>query len=283
MTRIKAKMDDNFFQTSDNLSLYFKSTPAIVSKASVIFVHGVGEHIERYDDIFNAFAHHGYSCFGFDQRGFGRSEGEPGHVDFFSEYIEDLAKFIEKLGIKKTETPVFLFGHSMGSIVALSYTLRYPSTFRGLMIFSCPLILANWFIDKGGYVTDILSIFSPRFKIQNRINPKELSDDPTVIKAFINDPLIVNKVSVKWIREFKLASQHILVNAQRINVAALICHGKEDHIAAVYGSKLLYEKLGGDDKSLLIFDGLKHELLNHRPAERLTVLKKAFGWLDGHC
>jgi alpha-beta hydrolase superfamily lysophospholipase len=280
---IKAKSKHDFFKTSDNISLHFKITPAASPKASVIFVHGVGEHISRYDSVFNAFANQGYSCFGFDQRGFGLSGGERGHMDLFSEYVEDLAKFIDEIVPKNTETPVFLFGHSMGSIVVLSYALRYAQTHQGLLIFSCPLILDSWLANMGGYVAIALSAIAPRLKFSTLINPMDLSDDPSIIKEFVNDPLIVSKVSINWLREFKLARENILLNAEKINIPTLICHGKEDRIAAIKGSKLLYEKLGGDDKSLIVYDALKHELLNHRPIERLNVLTQTLGWLDRHC
>ncbi|MGZ3753510.1 MAG: serine aminopeptidase domain-containing protein, partial [Mucilaginibacter sp.] len=53
-----------FFRTNDQLSLYFKATTAESSKASIVFVHGVGEHIGRYAETFQAFSAQGYSCFG---------------------------------------------------------------------------------------------------------------------------------------------------------------------------------------------------------------------------
>lgn len=280
---IKAESENGFFKTSDNISLHFKITPAVASKAAIVFVHGVGEHIDRYDAVFNAFANQGYSCFGFDQRGFGLSEGERGHIDSFSEYVEDLAQFIDDIVTRKTETPVFLFGHSMGSIVVLSYALRYASTLRGLLIFSCPLILDSWFANLGEYAAIALSAIAPRLKTSTLINPQDLSDDPGIIKAFRNDPLIVGKVSLNWLREFKLARKNILLNAEKIITPTLICHGVEDRIAAIKGSKLLYEKLGSGDKSFIVYDALKHELLNHLPIEQLNVLTQTFGWLDRHC
>ncbi|MDD5580025.1 MAG: lysophospholipase [Methylobacter sp.] len=271
-----------FFQTTDNLSLFFNTLPVVSPKASIVFLHGVGEHIGRYQAAFQVFAHQGYSCFGFDQRGFGQSEGERGHIHSFAEYVADLAGFIAEIVIKDTAKPVFLFGHSMGTIVILAYALRYSSGIRGLMISSCPLKLVHWYANFGGCVADRLSGIAPRLKIPNLINPNELTDDPVVIKALRHDPYIVKCVSANWLHEFKLARENILLNANRILLPTSICHGGEDHIAAVAGAKLLYEKLASADKTLTVFDSLKHELLNHRPSERAQVLKQAFEWLDKH-
>ncbi len=272
-----------FFQTKDNLSLFYNTLPLASSRASVVFLHGMGEHIGRYEAAFQSFANQGYSCFGFDQRGFGRSEGERGHINSFADYVDDLATFIAEIVVNDTVKPVFLFGHSMGTIVSLTYALQHSSEIRGLMISSCPLKLAYWFANFGGFFVEALSGIAPRLKIPNQIDPAELTDDPRIIKAFEYDPCIVKSVSVNWLHEFTLARGNILRNANRIFLPTLICHGSDDHIASVAGAKLLYEKLRSDDKSITVFDGLKHELLNHRPNERAQVLKLVFDWLDRQC
>jgi alpha-beta hydrolase superfamily lysophospholipase len=272
-----------FFRTRDNLSLFCHTLPTASSRASVVFLHGVGEHIGRYEAAFQSFANQGYSCSGFDQRGFGRSEGERGYINSFAEYADDLARFIAEIVNKDAAKPVFLFGHSMGTIVILAYALQYPSAIRGLIISSCPLKLKSWFANFGGFFAPSLSAIAPRLKIPNLIDANELTDDPAIIKNFKHDPYIVKSVSINWLLEFKLARENILLNANRILLPILICHGGEDRIADVAGAKLLYEKLGSNDKSLRVFDGLKHELLNHRPNERAQVLKQVFEWLDKHC
>jgi alpha-beta hydrolase superfamily lysophospholipase len=272
-----------FFQTRNDLSLFFNTLPSASSKASVVFLHGVGEHIGRYEAIFRSFAAQGYSCFGFDQRGFGQSEGERGHINSFAEYVDDLARFIDEIVNKDAKIPVFLFGHSMGTLVTLAYALQYSTKIRGLVISSCPLKFAYWLANFGGLLADALSEIAPQVKIPNMIDPDELTDDPLVIEAFKHDPYIVKDVSLSWLHEFKLTQKNILLNANRILLPTLICHGDADPIAAAAGAELLYEKLGSDDKSLIIFNGLKHELLNHLSDERAQVLKKIFEWLDKHC
>lgn len=273
----------SFFQTRDNLALYFNKLPVSTPKASIVFLHGVGEHIGRYEAVFRSFANQGFSCFGFDQRGFGRSEGKRGHIDAFSDYVDDLAGFISEIVCQNTAEPVFLFGHSMGTIVVLAYALQPSSKIRGLIIASCPLKIAHWFENYGGFFAEALSGITPRLRIPTLIDPAELTNDPRVIKAFNNDPDIVKNVSVSWLHEFKLARQNILLNANRILLPTLICHGGADHIAALSSAKLLYEELRSDDKSLSVFEGLKHELLNHSPDKSADVLNRIFEWLDKHC
>jgi alpha-beta hydrolase superfamily lysophospholipase len=273
-----------FFQAKGNTPLFFTTLPVPSQKASVVFLHGVGEHIGRYEAIFESFAEQGYSCYGFDQRGFGRSEGKRGHIGSFIDYVDDLAQFISEV-VNKDDSfkPVFLFGHSMGTIVILAYALRYSCHIQGLIISSCPLKLAYRFADMGSFLADALSGIAPRLNIPNLIDPAELTDDPQMIEAFKHDPHIVKTVSINWLHEFKLARENILHEAGRILVPTLICHGSGDRIASIAGAYSLYEKLGSEDKSLAVFDGLKHELLNHRPNEKAQVLKKVLGWLNARC
>ncbi|MGR8980990.1 MAG: alpha/beta hydrolase [Gammaproteobacteria bacterium] len=271
-----------FFQIGDNLALYFTTLPADSAKASVVFVHGVGEHIGRYEAAFHSFAGQGYSCYGFDLRGFGRSGGERGHIHAFADYVEDLAGFIAKIVVKDTAKPVFLFGHSMGTIVALTYALQSPSAVRGLIVSSCPLDLAGWFANFGGFVGKTFSGIAPRLKIPTLIDPEDLTDDSRIIADFNQDPLIVDKVSVNWLHQFTQAREQIRHTANRILLPSLICHGSCDQIAAVSGAKRLYEQLGSPDKTLSVFDGFKHELLNHKPDETKKVLKEIFDWLEKH-
>lgn len=271
-----------FFQTRDRLSLYYQTRTAPSPKASIVFLHGVGEHIGRYESVFQAFAAQGYGCYGFDQRGFGRSEGKRGHVHAFQDYVDDAAEFIDQIVVRDTSLPLFLFGHSMGSIFMLHYALQHASALKGLLVFSCPLQLASWFAGSGGFLAGLLSGIAPRLPIPSLIDLEELSDDPRVIDDFEHDPYRVANVTIGWLHQFALARENIGRNAGRIFLPTLICHGSDDRIAAVSGAQALYERLGGNDKTLTIYAGFKHELLNHQPAESAQVLKETIEWLDRH-
>jgi alpha-beta hydrolase superfamily lysophospholipase len=271
-----------FFQTRDNLSLFYHTRTAFSPKASIVFLHGVGEHIGRYESVFQTFAEQGYSCYGFDQRGFGQSEGKRGHVHDFQDYVDDVAEFIGQVVVKDAAQPLFLFGHSMGSIIMLTYALQHAADLEGLLVFSCPLQLASWFAGSGGFLAGLLSGIAPRLPIPSLIDLAELSDDPRVIDDFEHDPYRVENVTIGWLHQFTLARENIGRNAGRILLPSLICHGGADRIAAVSGAKLLHERLGSNDKSLALYAGFKHELLNHTSDKSAQVLKETVGWLDNH-
>ncbi len=270
----------NFFRTYDQLKLYTKSNLVAESKASIVFVHGVGEHIGRYSEAFQAFSDWGYSCFGFDQRGFGRSEGERGHINLFADYVEDLAKFINEIVAPESANPIFLLGHSLGSIVALTYALNYETKIQGLLIFSCPVELAGSIAKLGALLVKLWpASILPTLQVPNFIDPLTLSDNMANIQAFNTDPYAYKKVSINWLREFNLALSNIASPANQLNLPIVINHGDQDRIATINGAKALFAALGAENKTMHVYYGLKHELLNHSPAEREKVLESNFNWL----
>lgn len=271
------------FQSNDKLALFYTDTPANTTKATVVFVHGVGEHIIRYRDTFQHFATAGYHCFGYDQRGFGQSQGIPGHIDKFQDYVDDLAKFITTIVTADNTNPVFLFAHSMGTIVALNYALQRPAMLKGLIISSCPWQLAKWYAKYSGIVGRSISISAPYLSLPTFIRPEALTDDPKVINRFKCDSLIRSKVTVSWLREFEQARQALKQRIDEIQLPTLICHGTDDSIAAVSGAHELYYSLTTADKKLILFEGFKHELLNHRLTRRQRVWQSSLNWLDRHC
>lgn len=277
---VNLKIKAGFFVTQDGLSLYDEATLPEFSVASVVFVHGLGEHIGRYTQTFQDFTVQGYQCFGFDQRGFGRSGGDRGHIRQFSDYVDDLALFINQIRLLNVDKPIILLGHSMGSIVALAYAIRHPKVLKALLIFSSPIQLPSIFAKIGSFLAQLLAPIIPNLKIPNLIDSRDLSNNFENRQRFSNDPLAYQKVSLNWLSQFTQARHQVLRQAARIEIPVLINHGAEDRIAAPAGAKLLREELGSDDKILNIYTGLKHELLNHLPQERKEVLDKTFLWLD---
>jgi len=194
-----------------------------------------------------------------------------------------LEKFIDNIVNQQTIKAVFLLGHSMGSIVALEYALKYPNKIKGLLIFSCHLKLFSFIATLGDVFSFCLSSIMPKLKLPNLIDPRDLSNNLPNIQAFITDPYAFNKISVNWLHEFKLARSNVLNHAQQIRLPVLINHGGADHIAALSGAKALFAALvDTPDKTLHIYLDLKHELLNHLPAERAKILGDTFEWLKQH-
>ena len=129
------KQNTEKFNGVDGCQLYYKSwEPEETLKAKLIIVHGAGEHIDRYENLVNALPESGYVVVGYDQRGHGRSEGQRGHINSWDEYRGDLEVFIDEVNQMYPEIPVFVLGHSLGSLIVLDYIIHQTEGIKGAII-----------------------------------------------------------------------------------------------------------------------------------------------------
>ena len=109
-------------------------------RAVVQIMHGIAEHISRYDDFMAFLASNGFVAVGTDHLGHGQSIEKPEQMGFFAEkngwdyIIKD--EEILRLAMKQTypNVPFVLFGHSMGSFMARTHLIRYPGGFDAAII-----------------------------------------------------------------------------------------------------------------------------------------------------
>ncbi|MGO9145911.1 MAG: lysophospholipase [Desulfomonilia bacterium] len=270
------------FTTQDGTTLYWKAwLPDGTPKAVIHLIHGYAEHIERYGNVVNELVPAGYAVFGNDHRGHGRSQGRRGHVKSFQDFIEDERQFYTQVIRKELpDTPYFVLGHSMGSIIAMNYVEQNPDELKGLVLSATgsqpgtdiPKILIT--------LTKILSKILPAIHVKSPLPPEFISRDPDVVKAYVDDPLVYNVITPRLAHEM---NRYVVLGAEKafmIKTPVLIQLGSQD--TAFSGQKELYEKIGAKDKSFKLYDGLKHEVYNELPNDRAKVLADLRNWLDSH-
>ena len=270
------------FTTRDGTTLYWKAwLPDGTPKAVIHLIHGYAEHIERYGNVVNELVPAGYAVFGNDHRGHGRSQGRRGHVKSFQDFIEDERQFYTQVILKELpDTPYFVLGHSMGSLIAMNYVEQNPDELKGLVLSATgsqpgtdiPKILIT--------LTKILSKILPAIHVKSPLPPEFVSRDPDVVKAYVDDPLVYNVITPRLAHEM---NRYVVLGAEKafmIKTPVLIQLGSQD--TAFSGQKELYEKIGAKDKSFKLYEGLKHEVYNELPADRTKVLADLRTWLDSH-
>ena len=112
-------------------------------KALVQFSHGMAEHKERYLPVMEFLAEHGYACIVNDHRGHGASVRDPGDLGYFYKdggrgLIKDMHQVAKLFRAKYPGRPLFLFGHSMGSLAARAYAAKYGREIDGLIVCGSP-------------------------------------------------------------------------------------------------------------------------------------------------
>lgn len=247
---------------------------------SLIVVHGVGEHLERYLPIAKKISATNCTCYLYDQRGHGYSDGKRGHITKFEDYSNDLLKIYELVSSEAQEHPIFVYGHSMGSIVAVLFELNHQAKIKGLILTGFPFKPS---IPISGYTLKLINIIGKTIPLQSiptMIDVKQLSHDKNVWNAYEQDTMINKTVTFNWIAEFYSALDRLKKNLCNLELPLLIMHGSEDKIARLKGAKQAVQSIHSKDKTFQIFDGQRHELLNELPPTPDQVIDRMRNWMQ---
>ena len=272
---------DGSFRSVRNTNIYYQAwLPDEEVKAVLLIVHGSSEHSGRYMNVVNHFVPLGYAVYGFDHIGHGRSDGKREYVERFSDYTDTLTVYFEMVKGWQAGKPVFLFGHSMGGLIASYYLLDHQDSFRGAVI-SAPAVKVSDSISRVTIIMGrILSVLAPKMGLL-RLEDNYISRDSKVVEAYVNDPLVFHgKTTARMGAELLKAMFRVTAEADRISLPFIVVQGSEDKIVDPGGAQMLYDRASSADKTIKIYDGLFHEVFNE--PERARVLKDVETWLATH-
>lgn len=261
------------------MNIYYQYwQPESSPRAVILLVHGAGEHGARYRGFADYFTGHGYAVVALDHVGHGRSQGIPGHVERFDDYLQTLRVFHQQVVADFPSLPVFLLGHSMGGLISSNYLLQHQDEFVGCIL-SGPAIKTE--MEPGFLqmlVIRCLAVITPHVGVL-QLDANGVSRDPAEVELYVNDPLIHHgKMSARKVRELFAGMHAIQARAGEITLPMLLLHGGEDAMASPEGSRFLADHIGSSDKTLKIYPGLYHEIFNE--PERQEVFGDVLDWCE---
>jgi lysophospholipase len=273
---------EGFFAARDNLRLYWQATTPPEARAFVGLIHGYGEHSGRYAPLFAHLAERGIATYGLDYRGHGQADGRRGHVDTFGDYLDDIARFVERVREAAGGRPVVLLGHSLGGLILARWLLE-PSTEAGLAgaIFASPylqLALAPSPLKVAG--AKLVGRIVPWLPLDNGIRSPQLTRDEEMQRAVDRDPLYQHTVTPRWFGESTAAQERVLQDAASISLPSLVLVPEADPIAAPAAGVRFFEALGSADKELRRYPGARHELFNELPETRRRAMDDVAAWIE---
>jgi alpha-beta hydrolase superfamily lysophospholipase len=252
--------------------------PETAPKAILLLVHGAGEHSGRYLHVAEFFVEQGLAVLALDHRGHGHSDGKPGHIDVFDDYLVDLAVFHNEVERRFPGVPIFLLGHSLGGLIACNYLLQQQDRFVGCIL-SGALIksdLQPGWVQMG--VIRLLALLAPRLGVM-QLDASGVSRDAEEVKKYVEDPLVLHgKASARMVRELFAGMGALQAGAAGITLPMLMLHGDADVLTSPDGSRYLHQHISSTDKTLTIYPGLYHEILNE--PERQDVLDQILSWCE---
>ena len=248
--------------------------------AALIIVHGINEHRGRYEASIERFLESDIACFTYDQRGHGESPGRRASIGDFSDFAQDLTIIVQGVAAAFPELSLFIWGHSMGSLVLLDYAQDASPAVRGAISTGCPLRTVPPFLVPLSNIGSRFARLLPEVKLAPRISPALLSHDEEVQAAYAADPLVSRFITLRLGFEVSRCVGSIRKGLGDIQIPWLAVHGSSDKIAPASGSRLLVDGLGASDKTLVILDGQRHELHNESAAVRDRFFALLTDWIQ---
>lgn len=251
------------FTGHKNLNLYYQCwLPAREPKAILLVVHGLAEHSGRYANLVNYFVPKGYAICGLDQRGHGRSAGLPGYVERFSDYLNDLETFFNIVRGEHGDTKIFLVGHSVGGTIAIAYAVHHQHELTGLLLSGVTLKVGSSLSPVAIAAGRLLSLLLPKMGI-TVLDASAISQDQAVVDAYVSDPLVYRgRIRARLGAELITTMQKLLYQMPNITLPILIMHGTADRLSDPESSQILYQRVSSTDKTLKLYQGFYHEILN---------------------
>ena len=250
--------------------------PAGAPRAVIVICHGVNSHGGQYQWTLEQCVTAGYAAYALDLRGRGQSDGERFFVEDVHDYVADVAATIRLAQSRHPGLKLFLLGHSAGGVVSCTYTLEHQQELAG---FICESFAFQ--VPAPGFALAAIkgiSHIAPRLPVLTLKN-EDFSRDPEAVAALNRDPLTAHESQPAiTVAALVRADERLEREFPLITLPVLIMHGTEDRATVCKGSQFFYDHAGSADKTIKIYQGHYHDLLNDVGKE--GVFADIRGWID---
>lgn len=269
-------MDFNIKLSNGQVLKGMIQSPGENTRAVIVFVHGLGEHIQRYTDWADRFSREGIAFTGVDLPGHGRSDGRRGYIKNYRVLEEMIDILIDSCRKTFPGVPVYLYGHSLGGGIVIDYILNVNPKIRGAIVTSPWLRLSFEPPRIKVLLAAVMKSLVPGLIQPSGLNVSHISHDEAVVEKYKNDPLVHGKISVCLFSGAMKAAKHSLEHAAEFQIPALLMHGGDDQITSPEGSREFASKAG--KTHLKIWDGGYHEL--HNEPVKDEVFNYIINWIN---
>ena len=267
------------WKTKDGMNIYAKEwTPDGKVKAAIALVHGLGEHIGRYEHVAKALTDAGFAMVGYDLRGHGKSDGIRGFSTSNDAMMDDISQNIQTVKEHFPGVPTFLYGHSLGGNLVLYYTLTRKPEVKGVIATSPGLGVAKPLPAALTMVMNLLYKLAPATKINNTLDVTGLARDPEVVKKYTSDPLVHPFISPRLAKDMFANGDYCMAHAAEFPLPLLLMQGTADRLVNPVKTKTFALTAPLSKVTYTEYEGYYHEL--HNEPEKADVMKVMIGWLD---
>ena len=243
----------------------------------MILVHGLGEHSGRYGTDFAKFyTEAGCAILAPDLPGHGQTTGDRGHIAQTPHFLDYLDALVNEARQRYPDKPLFIYGHSMGGLIALWYTLdRHPQV-DGVIVTSPAIGVHDPVPAPKKALAKLMNSISPAFSMENGLDANQLSHDKQVVEAYVADPLVHSRISARLGLMMLSQGDWILAHASENQNHMLVMIGSQEGIV----SKSAVDEFCriAPNVTYKIWPDLFHEI--HNEAEKMDVFDFTKDWMD---
>lgn len=228
-------------------------------RARVVFVHGITSHGGWYTRSCQHLAGAGFDVHFLDRRGSGLNLEQPGDVDRWTTWLDDVAVYLER---GRDDQPTVLCGISWGGKLAAAVARRHPALTRGLALV-CPGLYSPH--EPNFFKRMVLAGLAPG-RLQRRRVPiplrwPSLYTDSPMWRGFIaKDPLTLREVTFRFAREDRLLTQYARKSAPFLKVPLLLVLAGRDRIVDNRRTRAFFFRTTTAQRTLLEYPNAAHTL-----------------------
>ena len=249
------------------------------ARATVLIVHGLGEHMGRYAALAQALNNWGYAVRAYDQYGHGASEGPRGGLPTATRLLDDLALVVDHTrATVAAGHPLLLLGHSMGGLVAARFAALQRRPVDALVLSSPALDPGLNPVQK--LLVAVLPSLLPNLRVGNGLDARLISHDPAVMAAYQSDPLVHDRIAARLARFISDDSAAVRAAAPGWTLPTLLLYAGADKLVNPAGSRAFAAAAPAQVLTSQCFESLYHEIFNEAEPGRSRVLAALRGWLD---
>lgn len=270
---------ENFSWASISGEILFANVwePESDVKAVFCLIHGFGEHCMRYEPYVKNFVDAGFAVLAYDLIGHGASEGKRGAISSYDQLLGDVQTCVDKAELFFKDTPVFIYGHSMGGNISLNYLLKKQPSIKGAIITSPWLKLAN---DQGKFVKTAVSFAKnifPNLTVNSGLKDEFISTVKEEVDKYKTDEKNHGRISFRLFDAVTKNGVWAMQNAKSLKVKTLLMHGDADQITSHQASATM-AKTNVDFIDYKEWPNCYHEL--HNDTVRAELASKVIDWVN---
>lgn len=257
-------------------------------KALILMVHGYGNDSSWvFQNTAILFTEMGYAAFALDLYGHGRSEGLLGYIPGVDNLVEDCAFYFNSVKNRAAyqNLPRFLYGESLGCALCLLLHFENPTGYDGAILMApmCKIsekMVPPWPVE---YALRFIARWAPTLPVvpTTDLVDKSVKDPAKRILAKNNPHRYAGKPRLGTVIELLRVTASLEEKLKDVSLPFIVLHGNADVVTEPAVSTFLYETAKSEDKTLRIYEGMLHSLIQGEPDENVAIiLNDISSWLD---